>query len=172
MSQKPAVFNSTLKQGLFKFIEEQKGDNLYDQLIGTLELQDLNKKILTVFLDIDTTLMAFYDSSLIQEFVKEFYGCYELIPTIICEIVEERIKDYAESEELKKLALYHLGCLTMHVELKVSHFPVIFDKISTKLLSTNENLQRYGHLACLKKVSILHVYDKSFFLLSRKYRSG
>jgi len=127
---------------------------------------------LTVFLDIDTTLMAFYDSSLIQEFVKEFYGCYELIPTIICEIVEERIKDYAESEELKKLALYHLGCLTMHVELKVSHFPVIFDKISTKLLSTNENLQRYGHLACLKKVSILHVYDKSFFLLSRKYRSG
>jgi hypothetical protein len=66
--------------------------------------------------------------------------------------------------------LFNLNSLTLHIELKISHFPVIFDKISIKLLSVNEDLQKFGNLASLKKVSILNVSEKAFFLLSRKYR--
>ena len=84
-----------------KFIEETRADSLYDQLIGTLELQDLNKKLLTVFLDIDATLMAFDHQKLLLNFSKNFNDCYELIPEIVVEVVKDKINDYAESEELK-----------------------------------------------------------------------
>ena len=155
---------------LYKFIESTRGDNLYDQLISTLELPDLRTKMLTVFLDIDTTLMAYNNPKLIRDFTKNFYDWYEYIQEIIKQIVEERIKDYSDSEELKKLANFHLKTLVMHVELKISHFPVVYDKISARLLSVNDELRVYGHLASVKKVSIVKVYDPSYLLMSRKYR--
>ena len=132
---------------LKNFIEESRADSLYDQLIGTLELQDLNKKLLTVFLDIDSTLMAYSQPELLVKFCKEFSDLYEHIPDIVSEIVKSKIIDYAESEELKKIALYHLENIPLHVELKISHFPEVYENISTKMLSVNNDFQKNGSLA-------------------------
>ena len=158
------------KYRLYQFIESTRGDNLYDQLIPTLEIQDLRTRMITVFLDIDTTLMAYQNSKLIRSFTKNFYDWYEFIQDIVKRIVEERIKDYSDSEELKKLAMFHLKTLVLHIELKISHFPIVYENISARLLSVNDELRVYGHLASVKKVSVVKVYDPSYLLMSRKFR--